>query len=213
MPPPGSTLQPAVPSISGLTPLVRRTGSGTAFALFAIDRAGLELIQVAGADLPRTSGAFSLRIMIAGDGNQDGDVNGLDGTLVAGLLGTTAGQPGYTADADANGDGVIDAADVQLVAANYGFQATRPPMVQAGTVMTHAGLLVPFDLAPQATDPQGDPLFFRIVGAVDGTATLDPDGHTVTFVPAAGFTGTADFQFEADDGLEVSRARPRSPSM
>src|SRR5262249_55196223 len=58
--------------------------------------------------------------------------------------------------------------------------------------------------AAQATDPQGDPLFFRIVGADDGTATLNPDGHTVTFVPAAGFTGTADFRFEADDGLELS---------
>jgi len=199
----GSAVQPAVPAIAGLTPLVQHTGPGSAFDLFAISRAGLELLQFAGADAG-TTGAYTLQVFIAGDANQDGDVNGEDGTLVASLVGTSVGQPGYSLAADANRDGVIDAADVQLVAANYGFRATQPPVVQAGAVMTHAGLPVQFNLAPQATDPQGQPVFFTIVGADDGTATLNPDGHTVTFIPAAGFTGTADFQFEADDGQEVS---------
>ena len=199
----GSSLQPAVPVIAGVSPLVQRTGSGTSFGLFALDRAGLERLEIMAAS-GGTSGGYSLQIMIAGDANLDGNVNGADGTLLAKLIGITAGQPGYTAAADGNDDGLIDAADVQLVAANYGFQATQPPAVQAGNVMTHAGLPVQFDLAPLATDPQGDPLFFRIVGADGGTATLNPDGHTVTFVPAPGFTGAADFQFEADDGLELS---------
>ncbi len=199
----GSSVQPAVPVIAGLTPIVERTGTGTAFGLFAIDRAGLELLEVAGASTA-TTGKYTLQILIAGDANQDGDVNGADGTLVAGLIGTTVGQPGYTIAADANDDGVIDAADVQLVAANYGFEATQPPVAEAGTTLTHAGLPVQFDLAPQATDPQGDALYFHITGATGGTATLNPDGHTVTFVPAAGFTGTGGFQFVADDGLELS---------
>ena len=99
---------------------------------------------------------------------------------------------------------MIDAADVQLVAANFGFRATQPPVVQAGAVMTHAGLPVQFNLAPLATDPQGEPVFFTVVGAVNGTATLNPDGTTVTFIPAPGFTGIAQFQYEADDGQEVS---------
>ena len=139
-----------------------------------------------------------------GTPTQDGNTNGLDGTLVASLVGTSAGQPGYTLAADANRDGVINAADVQLVAANYGFRTTQPPLAAAGTVLTHIGLPVQFDLTPQATDPQGNPLFFTIVGAVNGMATLNPDGHTVTFVPTAGFTGTASFQFRADDGQELS---------
>ncbi len=201
----GSSAQPAVPAVAGLTPLVEHSGSGSAFGLFAISRAGLELLQIAGADAA-TTGAYTLQVFIAGDANQDGNVNGADGTLVASLVGTTAGQPGYLLAADANRDGVIDAADVQLVAANYGFRATQPPVVQAATVITHVNLPVQFDLAPQATDPQGDALFFHLLGADDGTATIDPDGHTVTFVPAAGFTGTADFQFQADDGLEVSKS-------
>ena len=38
----------------------------------------------------------------------------------------------------------------------------------------------------------------------DGTATLSPDGHTVTFLPAPGYTGPASFQFAADDGYGTS---------
>jgi YD repeat-containing protein len=199
----GSSVQPAVPTISGLIPLVQRTGPGSAFALFAVSREGLELLRITGAS-GDTTGAYTLQLFVAGDANQDGNVNGLDGALVASLIGTSAGQPGYVADVDANRDGVIDAADVQLVAANLGFLETRPPLLQPGTVLTHAGLAVQFDLAPQATDPQGEPIFFRLVGADDGTATVNPDGHTVTFVPGAGFAGTADFRFVADDGLAIS---------
>ncbi len=199
----GSTVQPAVPAVAGLTPLVQHSSSDSAFALFAVSRAGLELLQISGANAA-TSGAYTLHLFIAGDANQDGDVNGTDGTLVASLVGTMAGQTGYSVAADANRDGTIDAADVQLVAANYGFQVTQPPTAQNGTVLTHAGLPVQFDLAPLASDPQGEPVYFHLLGADNGTATLNPDGHTVTFVPAAGFTGTADFEFTADDGLEVS---------
>ncbi len=200
---PGSSLQPAVPEIAGVSPLLQRTGAGTSFGLFALDRAGLEWLEIAAAS-GGTSGAYSLQIMIAGDANQDGAVDGADGTLVASLIGTNAGQPGYLAAADGNDDGTIGAADVQLIAANYGFSPTKPPLAQAATVLTHSGLPVPFDLAPLATDPQGDPLFFRIIGSSGGVATLNPDGHTVTFVPAAGFTGAASFQYLADDGLELS---------
>ena len=187
----GSSLKPAIPSIAGLTPLVGRTSAHSSFALFVVNRAGLELLQVSGANAS-TSGAFTLQILIAGDANQDGNVDGADGTLVAGLLGTLSGQPSYIAADDGNENGAIDAADVQLIAANYGFHATRPPVVQAATTLTHAGLAAQFDLAPLATDPQGDPVFFRIVGASGGTATLNPDGHTARFVPANGFTGSAE---------------------
>ena len=38
----------------------------------------------------------------------------------------------------------------------------------------------------------------------DGTATLGPDGHTVTFTPAPGYTGPASFQYVADDGYGTS---------
>ena len=199
----GSSMQPAVPAIAGLTPLVQHLSADSAFGLFAVSRASLELLQVSGANAV-TTGAYTLQVFIAGDANQDGAVNGLDAALVASLIGTTVGEPGYIAAADANRDGVIDVADVQIVAANLGFQETLPPVVQPATTMTHVGLPVQFDLAPQAADPQGDTVFFRVVSADGGTATLNPDGHTVTFVPDAGFSGTADFQFQADNGLEIA---------
>src|SRR5208283_326057 len=59
----GSSVQPAVPAISGLTPLVQRTGPGSAFGLFAVSREGLELLQLTGAG---TSGAYTLQLFIAG---------------------------------------------------------------------------------------------------------------------------------------------------
>ncbi len=200
---PGSTVEPSVATIAGLTPLVQRTGAGTSFTLFAFDRAGLELLDFTNTG-SGASGGYSLHISIAGDADGSGSVNGYDGALVAGLIGTAAGQPGYSLAADGNGDGVIDAADVQIVAANLGFQATSPPVVQPGSVMTHVNLPVEYNLGPQATDPQGDPVYFRIVGATGGVATLNPDGETATFVPTPGFTGTASFQFVADNGLAVS---------
>src|SRR5207302_5126322 len=52
----GSGLRPAVPAIPGLTPLVSRTAAGSAFALFALGRDGLQIVEVAGADAS-TSGA------------------------------------------------------------------------------------------------------------------------------------------------------------
>ncbi|MGD5639553.1 Ig-like domain-containing protein, partial [Xanthomonas citri pv. citri] len=50
-----------------------------------------------------------------------------------------------------------------------------------------------------ASDPAGDSLTFIIDDAAGGTATLNKDGHTVTFVPLVGFSGGAGFHFRAAD--------------
>ena len=106
--------------------------------------------------------------------------------------------------ADANLDGTINAADMQLLAADLGYAANHAPVVTAGQALTHQDLAVTVDLTTLATDPEDDPIYYRIVSAQDGTATLNPDGHTVTFVPTAGYTGPASFQFQADDGYGTS---------
>ena len=43
-----------------------------------------------------------------------------------------------------------------------------------------------------------------MVAAQNGTAVLDSDGHTVTFIPAAGYFGPATFEYQADDGYNTS---------
>src|SRR5207244_2953902 len=46
----GQAFQPDVPSIAGLTPLIQQTSSGSSFALFAVKRDGLRLLEVTGAN-------------------------------------------------------------------------------------------------------------------------------------------------------------------
>ncbi|MGA2068563.1 MAG: CARDB domain-containing protein, partial [Thermoguttaceae bacterium] len=200
---PGSALSPAVPVIPGMTPLTTEVSATSAFALFDITQEGLELLELSGASAT-TGGAYSLQLFVAGDVNGDGTVDGTDGQLLMNALGSSAGQANYLIGADANRDGVVDAADMQLLAADLGFQASPPPVAAAGQALTHESVPIVVDLAPLATDPEGDPLYFRVIAAQDGTATLDTDGHTVTFVPAAGYSGPASFQYAADDGYSSS---------
>ena len=96
---------------------------------------------------------------------------------------------------------------VQFVAANLGFMANRPPLVLPGGVRTHTDLRVTFDLNAAAHDREGDAVFFRIVAAGHGTAVLNPDGHTVSFIPAAAYDGPANFQFQAEDGRNDESGR------
>src|SRR5262249_19897044 len=60
----GSSLQPAVPALAGLTPLVTHTGAQSAFALYGITHEGLELLELSGAKTT-TSGSYTLQIFVA----------------------------------------------------------------------------------------------------------------------------------------------------
>src|SRR5262249_31907382 len=137
----GSSLQPEVPRIAGLTPLLTRTGTNSSFALFSVTSEGLKQLQVLGRN-GTTSGGYTLRVFVAGDVNNDGVVAGYDSQLLEGALGTTAGTPGYVLTADANLDNVIDGADLRLLAVDLGFQANRPPVTTVGQATTHQDLAV-----------------------------------------------------------------------
>src|SRR5262249_56055030 len=116
---------------------------------------------------------------------------------VVGAVGRLGGQAGSVAGGDANLDGGVNAADAALLANDLGYVATKPPVVVGAQGLTHVDLSFTLDLALYATDPQGLPLYFRVVSAQNGQAALAPDGHTVTFVPSAGYHGPASFQFVA----------------
>jgi hypothetical protein len=60
--------------------------------------------------------------------------------------------------------------------------------------------MTPAQLLTNDTDPNGDSLqIVSVQGAKNGTVTLNADG-TVTFTPAAGFTGTASYSYTITDG-------------
>jgi DNA-binding beta-propeller fold protein YncE len=180
-----------------------RSGGGSAFALFAVSREGLNLLRLAGAD-SATAGDYTLHLFVAGDADQNGDVDGLDAEIVTQLLGASAGDPAYLASADANRDGTIDTIDVQLLAADFGFRANRGPLIQGTDALTHIDLPVVINLTTLGSDPEGDELFFRVFDAQGGTATLAPGGSSVTFLPNPGYSGPATFQILADDGYATS---------
>jgi uncharacterized protein (TIGR03790 family) len=56
---------------------------------------------------------------VVGDANQDGRVDLSDFQIVNAALGTKVGDAGYNPLADMDGNGIIDANDIQIVTANY----------------------------------------------------------------------------------------------
>ncbi|WP_353955672.1 putative Ig domain-containing protein [uncultured Sphingobium sp.] len=178
------------PQIAGLSPLASAQAGGKVVTLFALSTSGLHELRIAG------SGAYAFEMRAAGDINGDAKVDGLDSAAVVAAL----------AGSDISGDGVTNATDTQIVAANYGFRANQSPLIAPTipTEKTHVDLQRYVDLTKLATDPDGDRLYFRVVGATGGSAALAADGRGVLFTPTAGYSGAASIRFSADDGFGSS---------
>jgi large repetitive protein len=122
------TAQAAVSlNLVGAQRLLNRFENGKTFGLFVVGRSGLNLLELTGAG----AGSYGLKLSVVGDVNADSIVDGQDSALVVGAL--QSGNGAY----DLNRDGVVSAADVQLLAGNYGFVANRGPVVTAKSVLTH----------------------------------------------------------------------------
>ncbi len=157
--------------------------------------------------------------LLANDTDQDGDSLTVTGIVTnSGVNGTaslntqtnivtftpTAGYAGpasfqYTI---ADGHGGAATATVNLTvnaAVNHAPVAGTDsyPTVQDTTLTLTAAQLLSND-----TDSDGDPITITgIVGAgVNGTATYSSQTNTVTFIPTAGYTGAASFQYAISDG-------------
>ena len=128
--------------------------------------------------------------------NLDGRVDGVDSALVQSVA------PG----SDVTGDGATDAADRQVMFANFGFLQNQGPQLASTlpSALTHQDLPVQVDLSQIAVDPDGDPVYYRIVSASQGTAALTAGGGSVWFTPAPGYTGPAFFELVSDDGFNSS---------
>ncbi|HND23400.1 MAG TPA: putative Ig domain-containing protein, partial [Rhodocyclaceae bacterium] len=190
-------LAPVLPVMPGLTAIASSVVGNRAFALFKLDAAGLAQIDVAGSGV----GDYTLSLFVAGDANRDGKVDGADAIAIAAAKGAVRGGAGYSEALDADGNGVIESGDLQLLMQNAGFTPNRAPVVVAGTVKTHVDLDVNAPVSTFVKDPEGDRTFFTLLGSTHGTAHLSGDGQSVVFTPEAGYIGTADFTIRADDGF------------
>ncbi|MDH5639643.1 MAG: putative Ig domain-containing protein, partial [Nitrospira sp.] len=220
---PGSVpLAPAVPTIAGLTPVASSSNGGSSFGLFRIERDGLYLLNVSALSPPVLSSVegqssalpYSVRLFIAGDANRDGRVDGVDGDLLTNAL---APSPLPLApELDANQDGVLNSADLHLYRQNLGFIPNQAPTATNATAKTHQDLelLFPVTVSNSAlstqssallSDPENDPIVYRITGAMNGTARIASNGTSVSFTPTTGYSGPASFSIVADDGYATSQ--------
>ncbi len=182
---------PAALRLSGIDPLTtERVGTATV-ALFAVETSGLHSLQLTGGD----AGTYRIAITAAGDLDGDGAVNGTD-------LGAQDASP-----TDINGDGKADAADRALLLQNFGLLPNAAPVLTPQAQKTYSDLAIEIPLVEMASDAEGDPIFFEIVGAVGGTAVLTPDGCAIRFTPEAGRTDPGRVFVRASDGYRASGAQ------
>src|SRR6266568_2814169 len=171
----GSSVQPAVPQLDGFTPIASRADAHSAFALYRVDRAALQLLEISGASAA-TLGRYKLSFFVAGDANRDGLVDGLDTQALALAFGSSAGSASYNVNADFNRDGSVNSTDRQLLVQNFGYRANQAPVVNATTAKTHEHLEVDVPVQTFLSDLEGDRTYYRITGATHGTAHLSGDG-------------------------------------
>ena len=109
--------------------------------------------------------------------------------------------------ADLAGTGQIGSTDTEILDANYGFAAALAPQAIAQTgpvISTHTNLAGSVSLASLAQDNEGNPIFWTILGATNGTASISADGQNLIFNPAPGYSGPATVTLQADDGFAAS---------
>ncbi len=165
---------------------------GTRTTLLRVSEAGLKLLRLTG------SGQASVSVRIAGDLNRDGRVDAVDSALWE-AAGSSA--------ADLNGDGTSNALDRQILFANTGFAANRAPTatpLPLPALVTHTDLSATTRLSAIAEDPEGDPVFWRILDTTHGNARLGADGQTLIFAPQPAYTGAARITLQADDGYSAA---------
>jgi YD repeat-containing protein len=198
----GSGLQPAMPSIPGLTPVatdaaphvVRPLRHRSRRPAFAGDQRRHERRRVHAESLGRR------RRQRRRQGRRRRQPTPFR------ALGSSAGDANYVPAADFDRNGSVDAADVRLQAAESGYAANRAPVASDASRMTHRELELTVPLAGLVSDPEDDAVYFRVTAPSTARPYSCPDGRSVSFLPAAGYDGPASFTFVADDGYGVSGA-------
>nr|MBA2564658.1 tandem-95 repeat protein [Gemmatimonadota bacterium] len=75
------------------------------------------------------------------------------------------------------------------------------PIAQPDGASTLEGIAVDIDVLANDSDPDGDSLLVSsATQGSNGSVTVAPDGRTLTYTPAPGFSGTDEFDYTIDDG-------------
>jgi 6-phosphogluconolactonase (cycloisomerase 2 family) len=147
-------------------------------------------------------------------------LSGLGGCVTAdGSSNGTAGQctdgralsEGYGMSVSPDGSSVYQSTDGSSNAGLAVFARESAPVCQATTVTTASR--TPVTVPLQCSDPDGDPVTRSIVtGPAHGTlSAINNSTGTVTYTPAAEFSGTDSFTFAASDG--VSQGAPATATI
>lgn len=109
-----------------------------------------------------------------------------------------ANQSGTTTVTLTLSDGVLTSSSSFVLTVN---PINDAPTASAGVAATTPNLPVDIDLWSLVSDLEtgGSGLGFAVSGAVNGTAVLRPDGHTVRFTPATNYSGNATFTYTVAD--------------
>jgi len=148
--------------------------------------------------------------VLVNDSDPDGDTlevtaaTSADGTVVINADETLTFTPaaGFTGSATISytiddGNGGTDTATVAVtVTAVVGNNA---PIATDDTAQTDEDVAVDIDVLVNDSDPDGDTLEVTAATSADGAVVINDDG-TITFTPAAGFTGSATISYTIDDG-------------
>lgn len=157
----------------------------------------------------RDTAATSVAVL-ANDTDPENDPLTITGTSspAHGTVSFSAGQVSYTPAAGyvgtdsftytiTDGFGGSDTATVTITIASGG---NRPPVAANDSAQTPPATPVRIPVLRNDNDPDGDSLSVSSTGTpAHGTAALNSDG-TVTYTPAAGFTGSDTFSYVISDG-------------
>jgi hypothetical protein len=160
--------------------LGHQSGEG-GVAVFSVDPATGALTQ-----FPGTAGCITA----------DGESNGVAGACATG---GPAVANAYTPDLSPDGTSLYLAS--YFGASLTTFAVEPGPTCQSGAAST--AYQTPVTVSLSCTDADGDPVTTQVVaGPVRGR--LGAVGSTVTYTPAAGYTGTDSFTFDASDGANTT---------
>jgi len=122
----------------------------------------------------KTSGAYRLDVLLAGDANGDLKVDQEDTQIISQLSGTKIGDADYSSLADVDRNGVINGGDRQRAAANGGAVAPSPASDNPLDQSLPAGALALVGASPDTFNSRTGGLRFSLAGAeLDGTAPAD----------------------------------------
>ncbi len=138
---------PTAASIMGLTPSVAQRVDGASWSLHTIQQAGTYTILVNRQDAQSVVGDFSIQIYLAGDLNEDRQIDLADQVAFDQADGSTTLDPNYRLLADLDRNGRVDSQDRSALLSSFGFVAIGRPSYwrcpQSLVWLTNLNLLQP----------------------------------------------------------------------